>query len=106
VSRIFNVAVIGCGIGRSHIVEGYEPNKDKFRVLALCDLNRERMIPIADEFGVERRETDFNAVLAMDDIDIIDICTPPMLHHPMVMAALKAGKHVICEKPLVGAGAG
>lgn len=101
-SKIFNVAVIGVGIGRSHIVEGYVPNQDKFKVLALCDLNVERMTPIADEFGVERRTASFDEVLAMDDIDVIDICTPPMLHYPMVMAALKAGKHVICEKPLVG----
>ena len=101
-SSIFNVAVIGVGIGRSHIVEGYVPNGDKYKVLALCDLNVERMSPIADEFGIERRVANFDDVLAMDDIDIIDICTPPMLHFPMVMAALKAGKHVICEKPLVG----
>ena len=101
-SKIYNVAVIGVGIGRSHIVEGYQPNADKFKVLALCDLNVERMTPIADEFRVERRITDFDEILAMDDIDIVDICTPPGLHYPMVMAALKAGKNVICEKPLVG----
>jgi len=101
-SRIFNVAVVGAGIGRSHIVEGYLPNADKFKVTALCDLNAERLAGVADEFGVARRIADFDALLAMDDIDIIDICTPPMLHFPMVMAALKAGKHVICEKPLVG----
>jgi predicted dehydrogenase len=101
-SRIFNVAVIGVGIGRSHIVEGYLPNADKFKVAALCDLNEERMGAVADEFAIARRVARFDDVLAMDDIDIIDICTPPMLHHPMVMAALKAGKHVICEKPLVG----
>lgn len=101
-SKIYNVAVIGVGIGRSHIVEGYVPNADKYKVLALCDLNVERMTPIADEFGVERRVTRFEDVLAMDDIDIIDVCTPPGLHYPMVTAALKAGKHVICEKPLVG----
>jgi len=101
-SKRFTVAVIGVGIGRSHIVEGYLPNSDKFEVVALCDLNRERMEPIADEFGIERRVESFDDVLAMDDIDIIDICTPPMLHHPMVLAALRAGKHVICEKPLVG----
>ena len=100
--KIFNVAVVGCGIGRSHIVEGYVPNADKFKVLALCDLNIERMTPVADEFGIERRITSFDDVLAMDDIDIIDVCTPPGLHYPMVTAALKAGKHVICEKPLVG----
>ena len=101
-SQIFKVAVIGVGIGRSHIVEGYLPNADKFKVLALCDLNQERMDGVADEFGIERRVTSFDDILAMDDIDIIDVCTPPMLHHPMVMAALKAGKHVVCEKPLVG----
>ena len=38
----------------------------------------------------------------MDDIDIIDICTPPMVHYGQIIAALKAGKHVVCEKPLVG----
>lgn len=101
-SDIKTVAIIGVGIGRSHLVEGYGPNADKFKVVALCDLNVERMTGVADEFGIERRVTNFDDVLAMDDIDIIDICTPPMLHFPMVMAALKAGKHVICEKPLVG----
>jgi predicted dehydrogenase len=101
-SKIFNVAVVGAGIGRSHITEGYVTNPDKFTVKALCDINAERLAAVADEFGVERRVSDFDQLLAMDDIDIIDICTPPMLHYPMVMAALKAGKHVICEKPLVG----
>ena len=101
-SKIYNVAIIGVGIGRSHIVEGYLPNSDKFKVVALCDLNAERMGAVADEFGIDRRITGFDDVLAMDDIDIIDICTPPGVHYAMVMAALKAGKHVICEKPLVG----
>ena len=101
-SKIYNVAIIGVGIGRSHIVEGYLPNADKFKVVALCDLNAERMAAVGDEFGIERRIAGFDDVLAMDDIDIIDICTPPGVHYAMVMAALKAGKHVICEKPLVG----
>jgi predicted dehydrogenase len=101
-SCVLNVAVVGCGIGRSHIVEGYLPNADKFRVLALCDLNQERLDQIGGEFGIERRLTDFNDLLGMDDIDIIDVCTPPGAHFPMVMAALEAGKHVVCEKPLVG----
>lgn len=101
-SKIFNVAIIGVGIGRSHIVEGYLPNADKFKVKVLCDLNAERLAAVADEFAIEGRIASFDDVLAMDDIDIIDICTPPGLHYSMVMAALKAGKHVICEKPLVG----
>ncbi|WIY53112.1 Gfo/Idh/MocA family oxidoreductase [Devosia sp. YIM 151766] len=101
-SRVLNVAVVGCGIGRSHIVEGYLPNADKFRVLALCDLNAERLDAIGEEFGVERRLTNFTDLLAMDDIDIIDVCTPPGVHLSMVTEALTAGKHVVCEKPLVG----
>ena len=101
-SRIYTVAVVGGGIGRSHIIEGYEPNKDKFRVIAICDLDEGRRNALSDEFGIERRVANFDDLLVMDDLDIIDVCTPPMVHYPMVMAALRAGKHVICEKPLVG----
>ena len=96
------VAVVGLGIGRSHVVEGFVPNADKFMVLAACDLNETRLDAFADEFDVPRRTTRFEDLLAMDDLDIIDICTPPMVHRGQILAALKAGKHVICEKPLVG----
>jgi predicted dehydrogenase len=71
-------------------------------VLAICDLDPARMNGLADEFAIERRTASFDDLLAMDDLDIIDICTPPMVHRPMLLAALKAGKHVVCEKPLVG----
>jgi predicted dehydrogenase len=101
-TRVFNVAVVGGGIGRSHIVEGYVPNADRFRVAAICDINPEKLETLADEFGVERRVANFDDLLTMDDIDIVDICTPPMVHYPQIMAALAAGKHVVCEKPLVG----
>lgn len=101
-SNIKTVAVVGAGIGRSHIIEGYVTNPDKFRVLAVCDLDEAKLKKLGDEFNVERRTTKFDDLLQMDDLDIIDICTPPMVHYPMLVAALKAGKHVICEKPLVG----
>ncbi|HWA17758.1 MAG TPA: Gfo/Idh/MocA family oxidoreductase [Devosia sp.] len=101
-SDVKTVAIVGGGIGRSHMVEGYVPNADKFRVIAICDLDPARMNALADEFSVARRTTSFDDLLAMDDLDIIDICTPPMVHYPMILAALRAGKHVVCEKPLVG----
>jgi predicted dehydrogenase len=101
-SNIKTIAVVGGGIGRSHIIEGYLPNAEKFKVLAICDLDPVRRNGLADEFGIERLVEKFDDLLKMDDLDIIDICTPPALHYPMIMAALKAGKHVICEKPLVG----
>jgi predicted dehydrogenase len=101
-SDIKTVAVVGCGIGRAHIVDGYLPNADRFRVLAICDVNEQRLNALADEVGVERRVREFDELLRMDDVDIIDICTPPGLHLEQILAALDAGKHVVCEKPLVG----
>jgi predicted dehydrogenase len=102
VSRILNVAVIGGGIGRAHIAEGYEALKDRFRVLALCDIDPVRLHAIGAEFAIPRLTADLADVLAMPDIDIVDICTPPQLHLEHCLAALAAGKHVVCEKPLVG----
>jgi predicted dehydrogenase len=101
-SQIKTVAVVGCGIGRQHIEEGYARNADKFRLLAICDINEQKRNDLADEFDVPRRTGSFEDLLAMDDLDIIDICTPPNLHYEQILAALAAGKHVICEKPLVG----
>jgi len=101
-SKVYTVAIVGGGIGRSHMIEGYVPNADKYKVIAICDLDPTRMNALADEFKIERRTTNFDELLKMDDLDIIDICTPPMVHYPMIMAALDAGKNVICEKPLVG----
>ena len=101
-SRVYNVAIVGLGIGRSHLIEGYLPNADKFKVIAVCDLNQERLDAFADEYRIPRRTTSFADLLAMDDLDIIDVCTPPMVHRGQILEGLAAGKHVICEKPLVG----
>ena len=96
------IAIVGCGIGRSHAIEGVVPNSDKFDLVAVCDINPERLAAFAKEFKVPRTTTRFEDLLAMDDLDIIDICTPPMVHRQQILDALAAGKHVICEKPLVG----
>ena len=96
------VAIVGLGIGRAHLEEGYSQLKDLYDVTALCDLDQTRLDEVGQAFGVERRIKDFDALLTMDDVDIIDICTPPSLHLSQSLKALAAGKHVICEKPLVG----
>jgi len=100
-ARIWNVGLVGLNIGRSHIVEGYLPNP-AFRVATICDLDEARLATVGDEFGIEWRTKSFDDLLADPGIDIIDICTPPLLHRPQVEAALAAGKHVVCEKPLTG----
>jgi predicted dehydrogenase len=101
-SRIWTVAVIGCGVGRSHIAEGYWRHPDKFQVLELCDIDERRLAELGEEFSVRRRTKSFDEVLRMDDVDIVDICTPPTLHPAQILAALSAGKEVVCEKPIVG----
>jgi predicted dehydrogenase len=99
--RIWRVAVVGCGVGRNHIARGYGKHPDKFRVVAVCDIDEGRLAAVADEFSVPRRTRFFDELLQMDDVDIVDICTPAMLHFGQILAALSAGKEVVCEKPLV-----
>ncbi len=95
-----DIAVVGLGIGVAHIEEGYLPNADRFRLVAVCALDPAAVAAVADRFDAPGRFTDFAALLAAPDIDVIDICTPPALHLPMALAALAAGKHVILEKPI------
>lgn len=57
----------------------------------------------ADDLGAERAATDADDLVHMDDVDVVHVCTPNHLHHPVVLAALEAGKHVVCEKPLATA---
>jgi predicted dehydrogenase len=98
----FKVGIIGCGIGKSHIVEGYVPHADKFEVATLCDLDETRLNAVADEFSISGRTRSSDELMADPEIDIIDICTPPAIHTKLVLQALAAGKHVVCEKPLTG----
>lgn len=55
-----------------------------------------------ERFGFQRASLNFEDLLNDDEIDVIDICTPPYAHEEMIVKALHAGKHVICEKPLSG----
>jgi predicted dehydrogenase len=100
--RIWRVAVVGCGVGRNHIAQGYHKHPDKFRVEVLCDVDAARLTSGGEEFSIPQRTRSFDEVLRMDDVDIVDICTPAALHFEQILAALAAGKEVVCEKPLVG----
>jgi predicted dehydrogenase len=97
----WSVAVVGCGIGRAHIA-GYRSHPDKFQVSALCDIDEKALAAVGDEFSIARRTKSIDDLLRMEDVDIVDICTPPALHVAQTLAALAAGKEVVCEKPLAG----
>ena len=58
-------------------------------------------MPPGIKFGIADRYLDYRDVLARDDIDVVTIATPNSSHEPITIAALQAGKHVLCEKPLL-----
>lgn len=94
------VGIIGAGsIAQYSHLPGYNRLPD-VRVVALCDVDAERAKSMADAFGVPRIFTDYEAMLRQEALDVVSICTPNALHAPMTIAALEAGAHVLCEKPM------
>jgi predicted dehydrogenase len=70
------------------------------RMTAICGRDRAATEAAAAKLGWESAETDWKALIARDDIQLIDICSPGDTHAEIAIAALAAGKHVLCEKPL------
>jgi predicted dehydrogenase len=98
--KTFKIALVGVGAAAqvNHIpalkkVAGLE-------LVALCDRDSEKAQRVAQKFGVPHSVGRIEDLFAMEDLDAIDICTPNYLHAPMAVAALEAGKHVFCERPL------
>jgi Predicted dehydrogenases and related proteins len=93
------VAIIGTGsISNLHMI-GYK-DLDYVEVVAACDINRERVENFAQKYDIPNVFTDYNEMLKMKDIDAVSVTTWNNVHAPAAIAALKAGKNVLCEKPL------
>ena len=97
---MIRVAIIGAGIGAEHL-KGYRALPDRFEVPTLCDLDAQRAQAATGGDATIHVTGDLDAVLADNSIDLIDICLPPHLHFSTSLKALRANKHVICEKPIV-----
>ncbi len=94
------VAIIGAGVGAKHLA-GYRELSTRFRVKTLCDRDTGRAQFVTGGDPEIDIAASIDSVLADPSIDLIDICLPPHLHCPVSVQALEAGKHVICEKPIV-----
>jgi len=95
------VAVIGNGIiGEEHI-KNYKEIKD-CEIVALCDINEERLNYIGDKYDVKKRFTHIGKMLLEDNIDAVDVCLHNNLHAPVTKAVLNSGRHAYCEKPMAG----
>ena len=101
-NKITKVGIIGCG----GIANGkHMPALKKVancEMVAFCDIIKERAEKAAAEYGCEgaRVYTDYKELLLDKSIDVIHVCTPNRSHSPITVAALEAGKHVMCEKPM------
>ena len=106
-TKPYNIGLIGYGfMGRTHS-NGYKRVNDFFPDLGLrpvlktvCGRSEENTQAFADQWQYESIETDWRKVIERDDIDAVDICTPNNSHAEIAIAAAKAGKAVLCEKPL------
>lgn len=94
------VAIVGLGVGAAH-ADGFRRLPDDFDVAVVADPDASRVEFVQSFTGAEAASS-LDDVLARDDIDIVSLATPPFLHREQVQAVLHAGKHAICEKPLVG----
>ena len=96
-AKKIKAGIIGAGIGKYHI-EGYQSHGSA-EVVALCDVSEETLAATGEAYSIDRLFTDYEEMLELD-LDCVSVCVPNKLHAPITIDCLKAGKNVLCEKPL------
>ena len=92
------VGIIGTGVGRRHALGLVDdPRVEK---VVMCSKDEGALGRAAEEVGIAETTTDWQALVERDDLHVISVATPDHLHPEMSIAALRAGKHVLCEKPM------
>ncbi len=98
-SNSLRIAVVGAGYWGPNLARNFRASPD-WELSAICDLDRARAQKVADSLGGVPVVTELNELLADPELDGVAIATPARTHYPVVLAALRAGKHVVVEKPL------
>jgi predicted dehydrogenase len=100
-AKKLKVGVIGAGgIAQFAHLPGYASIPDECEVVAICDINPETAKTAAEKFGIPKVVTDYREMVSDREIGAVSVTTPNALHMQPTVAALRAGKHVLCEKPL------
>ncbi len=101
-NRTIRVGVIGVGqIGKHHL-NNYQ-SIDGADVVAIADIDEAEANRVSERYNIPNVYTNFRDLLKRDDIEAVDVCLHNNFHSPVTVAALQAGKHVFCEKPMAGA---
>lgn len=97
---MLKVGIIGAGsIARNAHVPGYRAQKDA-EITSVCDVVPGRAAAFAQEFQIPRAYDSYQEMLSKEKLDVVSVCTPNAAHHDTTIAALNAGLHVLCEKPI------
>ena len=97
--KTLGVCVIGAGtMGAQHACAWH--SFGDARLVAVADVDGERARRLADEYGFHRHSTDYREVVALDEVNVVSVCTPVFYHPEVTVFAAGQGKHVLCEKPI------
>ena len=98
-NKVFNIGLIGAGcIAHTH-AETFKILPD-VNIVAVAEILKERRENFAKQYGIATVVDDYKKLLEMDEIDAVVLCLPNYLHAPVAIAAMRAGKHVLTEKPM------
>lgn len=101
-ANIVTIGMVGAGRACELHAYGYHHCHIPVRLKTVLARRKEQIDYAIHKYGFEKGITSFKELIEDPEIDVIDICTPPYVHKEEIIAALSAGKHVICEKPLTG----
>lgn len=93
------IGIIGTGFARTTQIPGFRDCMGA-KIVAIASRNRERAEAVAKEFGIEHIASDWQELVALKDVDLVSVVTPPSTHMEITLAALEERKAVLCEKPM------
>jgi predicted dehydrogenase len=95
-----NIAIIGCGWAGERHVRAFQQLPDRANISALVDNDEPFLNQKGSEWDISPLYTDYREVLSRDDVDAVSICLPHNIHAEVAIESARAGKHILCEKPM------
>ncbi|MDG5788589.1 Gfo/Idh/MocA family oxidoreductase [Evansella sp. AB-P1] len=94
-----HIGIIGLGAIGERLISSFQ-QRDDVIISAICDISEARLEEIAAMYNVNQSYVDYTELLNNEDIDAVYVAVPPKFHEKVVLEAVKANKHILCEKPL------